>query len=450
VKDWSLRAKLTGWSALVVGVVLIACGTGAALFIEHEQIEALDDQLNNEAEVFFGELRARQGPFDWKQQNRVKELVPTTRTERFVEITDEKNSLLYRSANLNGHELSDFPAGMHTVKIRKSRTRLGVFREDGLILRLAVDLSEIREDTRDLAFGFLICLPLLLAIVILGGWWIARKALAPIQQITSAAEQITAEHLSRRLDAPRSRDEIGRLAAVLNAMLDRLDVSFRQAVRFSADASHELKTPLTILRAGIEDLLDSPELSEGNRQAVADLLEETHRLSSITESLLLLSRADAGRLHLDFAPANVTEILLACVEDARIIAEPHGISIETDLPEKLHGVVDARRLEQIILNLLDNAVKYNHEKGRMKISGAEIRKGGLSIFVGNTGPGIPKEHAPHLFERFFRSDATIKAPGHGLGLSLARELARAHGGDLILTRSDCEWTEFNLFIRARS
>ena len=204
---------------------------------------------------------------------------------------------------------------------------------------------------------------------------------------------------------------------------------------------------LTILRSGIEDLLESPALIEADRRAVAALLEQTHRLSSITESLLLLSRADVGRLKLDLALTDVSEIVTACVEDAQIIAEARDIQIESDMPDHLDAVVDAGRLEQILLNLLDNAVKYNHEGGRIKISGQLAPNGSLSILVGNTGPGIPKAHASQLFERFFRSDAVAGVPGSGLGLSLARELARAHGGELILARSDNEWTEFNLFIK---
>jgi two-component system heavy metal sensor histidine kinase CusS len=449
VKNWSLRAKLTVWSAIVVGVAVSICAVGAALYVEHEQIEALDDQIREEAEMIFSELREHRGDLDWNQLKQVKLMLPVTQTERFIEITSEDGALLYRSENLGQRELDNSP-GMHRRQIGRYATRLGVFEKEGFKLCMAVDLGEINQDTEELVIGFLAGLPILLGIVILGGWWIARKALTPIRQIATAAEQITAERLDRRLPVSRNRDEIGRLATVLNEMFDRLDRSFRQAARFSADASHELKTPLTILRSSIEDLLESATLSEDDRRAVAALLEQTRRLSSITESLLLLSRADVGRLQLDLALTDVIEMVMACAEDARIMAEGRGISIETELPEHLDAVVDAGRVEQILMNLLDNAVKYNRDGGRVKIGGEGDGKGGLTIFVGNTGPGISREHAPQLFERFFRSDAVVGIPGHGLGLSLARELARAHGGDLILTRSDSEWTEFKFFIRARS
>ena len=449
MKNWSLRAKLIGWSTLVVAVAVSICAVGAGFYIEQEQIEALDEQIGEEAEMIFSGLRQHRGDLDWTQPERAKALIPGTETERFIEISSADGALLYRSANLGKRELDDSP-GMHSLRIGRQATRLGVFQKEGFKICIAADLGEIHQDTAELALGFLVGLPLLMGITVVGGWWIARKALLPIRQIATAAEQITADHLDRRLPVSQCRDEIGRLASVLNEMFDRLDRSFQQAARFSADASHELKTPLTVLRSSMEDLLDSPTLAEGDRPAIAALLEQTHRLSSITESLLLLSRADVGRLQLDLALTDVSQILKACAEDAQIIAASRGISIETDLSERLDAVVDAGRVEQIVMNLVDNAVKYNREGGCVRISGEAVPKGGLSIVVANTGPGIPKKHAPQLFDRFFRSDAVVGVPGHGLGLSLARELARAHGGDLILTRSDGEWTAFNFFFRSSS
>jgi signal transduction histidine kinase len=426
---------------------MVICAVGAGFYVHSEQIEALDDQIRDEAGVFFGEVREHRGHMDWNDTDRVKQMLPVTPTKRFIEVTSEDGARLYQSSNLANRNLGSFSKGMHSLKIGNHAVRLGVFKKEDVTLSMAVDLSEISQDTRELALGFVVGLPILLGIVTVGGWWIARKALAPIREITTAAEQITAQHLDRRLPISASRDEIGRLASVLNEMFDRLDRSFRQAARFSADASHELKTPLTVLRSSLEDLLESEALSDDDRRAVAGSLEQAHRLSSITECLLLLSRADVGRLQLDLTITNVTEIVTTCVEDARIIADVRGIIIEAEMPPQMEILADPGRLEQILMNLLDNAIKYNIPGGRIKISAQSSRGGSLSILVGNTGPGIAREHATRLFERFFRSHAVASVPGHGLGLSLARELARAHGGDLILARSDSEWTEFSLFIR---
>jgi signal transduction histidine kinase len=192
-------------------------------------------------------------------------------------------------------------------------------------------------------------------------------------------------------------------------------------------------------------LLESPTLAPNDKRAVAAHLEQTQRLTSITESLLLLSRADAGRLNLDLVDANVCEIVEACTEDAQILAEPRNITLETRLPESLHAFVDVGRLTQILLNLLTNAVKYNRDSGEVSIAAA-AEDGSVVITVANTGPGIARSAVPQLFERFFRSDSNGHAAGHGLGLSLARELARAHGGDVTLVQSDEKWTVFKVRI----
>ena len=455
MKNWTLGAKLTAWSALMVGVALIVGGVAAVLFIEDEQIESLDDQLRNEAHTFFGEVDRHGGALDWRDRAAVKAILPITRTERFVEVVDADGASLYQSKELKHTGFPRLGDGTHTTKVGKDNVRLGIFPSSDkappsrrLTLYLATELNEINADSNMIVGSVFAGLLLVVAIIALGGWWLARKALAPVREIATAAEKITATQLDRRLPPPLVHDEIGRLTDVLNAMFDRLDVSFRQAVRFSADASHELKTPLTVLRSGIEDLMESPTLAPGDQAALSALLEQTSRLSGITESLLLLSRADAGQLQLDFAPGDVTEIITACADDALIMAESHDITIEKNVPEKLVANVDARRLQQILLNLFDNAVKYNCPGGIIRVSAA-MNGTGLKMKVANTGPGISAAHVPQLFERFFRSDPHPDRPGQGLGLSLARELARAHGGDLELVKSDAEWTEFALRIPAR-
>jgi two-component system heavy metal sensor histidine kinase CusS len=443
----TLGAKLTAWSALFVGVALLICCVGAALLIRQEQFEGLDSELTNEAQIFYRSLERLESRRDASRREDVKAIVPVIRGERFIQVLAEDGQPIYASRSLREHGVPPLPIGIHTLKIGSEHVRLGVFAEQGLTLFLGAPLNEINADASQLMLVFSIGLPLLVATVAGGGWLIARKALAPVREITAAAERITAERLHQRLPAPRSTDEIGRLTEVLNAMLDRLEKGFHQAMRFSADASHELKTPLTILRAGIEDLLETSGLNEADERAVSALLEQTRRLSSITQSLLLLSRADAGRLTLDLNETDAGEIIGACVEDARIIAERRQIEIEPALAKVLPALLDSGRFSQILLNLLDNAVKYNRDGGKITVTARWVDRH-IIVRVANTGVGIPTEHASKLFERFYRFDPQPGTVGHGLGLSLARELARAHGGDLVLTNSDAEWTLFSLHVLA--
>jgi len=313
---------------------------------------------------------------------------------------------------------------------------------------MAGEMREIENDAGSRALAVSGILPFMLVVTGFGGWWIARTALAPVSDVAEAAEQITAQRLDARLDEPPVDDEIGRLTRVLNEMFTRLNESFRQTERFSADASHELKTPLTVLRSSIEDLLESPTLEEDDRRTVASLLEQTRRLSAITESLLLLSRADTGRLQLDLTWVDVCEIIRACAEDAEILAEERGISITRNLPASIMAGVDAGRLNQILWNLLDNAIKYNESNGRVEIrAGTDLVQKLVWIEICNSGPGVPAVLVPQLFERFFRSDPQGVTEGHGLGLSLSRELARAHGGDVTLVSSREGWTVFRVTLR---
>jgi two-component system, OmpR family, heavy metal sensor histidine kinase CusS len=448
MKRWPLSRKLTIWSMLLVGIAVLSCAVGTGVYLKRAQTDMLDTQLKGEAKYFFNQWESRSRLSQAERLARIKELIPYSAGKRLIEIRDLGRHLLYRSFERPKGSLPVATLGVRTIKLHRENYRLGTFQKDDLILSLAGDMRGIEEDAGARALTVLGILPFLVLISGFGGWWIARTALAPVSAMAEAAEQMTAKRLDARLDDPPVNDEIGRLTRVLNEMFTRLNESFRQTERFSADASHELKTPLTVLRNSIEDLLDSPTLDENDREAVAGLLEQTRRLSAITESLLLLSRADSGRLQLDLTLADVCEIIRACAEDAEILAEERSISIERNLPDRMMAGVDPGRLNQILWNLLDNAIKYNEHGGRVEIrAGTDFVQRLLWIEIGNSGPGVPAVLAPQLFERFFRSDPGGMTEGHGLGLSLARELARAHGGDVILLSSRSGWTVFRVTLR---
>ncbi|MGA8659588.1 MAG: ATP-binding protein [Chthoniobacterales bacterium] len=451
MKDWPLSTKLTAWSALIAGLSTLSCIIGTGFFLIWAQIGLLDGQLKKEAKHFFNEWEERGDQSMEARLAQIPGMLAVTATKRYIQLLDDHKRTLYVSPDIPGAALPATDLIRDTIRMRGKQYRMGTFRRHGLELRIAADMVAIEEDATERAITIASALPVMVVLTAFGGWWIARKALRPVHAIATAAEEITAARLDRRLPVPAVEDEIGRLTKVLNAMIDRLDVSFRQAVRFSADASHELKTPLTVLRTSIEDLLESPTLSEADRSAVADLLEQTLRLSSVTDSLLLLSRADAWQLQLDLESTNVCEIIRACVDDARILAEPREIQIEENLPSALYAKVDSGRLTQILLNLLENAIKYNLDHGLVKIAaGPEVAKKILWITIGNTGQEIRPEIAPQLFERFFRDDPQAGIPGHGLGLSIARELARAHGGEVTLAQSRDGWTEFRISLPLQS
>jgi heavy metal sensor kinase len=326
------------------------------------------------------------------------------------------------------------------------REQLEAFREiKGQPYSPIVIRKEASELIIDLARAYLTALPVAVLVAAFGVWWITRKALQPLQDVANAAEQIHAKALGQRLPQRSVNDEIGRLVHVLNDAFNRLERSFAQATRFSSDASHELKTPLTIMRGEIESALRS-EVDNPRIESLLDgLLEQTERLSAIVEKLLLLSRADAGALTLRKEPVDLSAMCHELVEDAEILALRKKITTKFDISPAIAVYADESYLRRILLNLLDNAIKYNVDGGTVSISLG--KSDSLAIFrIANTGPEIPPEHENRIFERFYRADPSRSSEtvGSGLGLSICRELVLAHGGDIWLDRVQPGWTAFAL------
>jgi heavy metal sensor kinase len=305
----------------------------------------------------------------------------------------------------------------------------------------------IRKETSELIFdltgAYAAALSVAVLVAALGVWWITRKALQPLQEVAAAAEQINAKALNQRLPEPRALDEVGRLVRVLNHSFDRLERSFEQATRFSSDASHELKTPLTIMRGEIEFALKS-EIDNPRIQALLDgLLAENQRLCDIVEKLLLLSRADAGTLAMGKEEINFSITCYEVVEDAQILARPKRLSMKFEISPEVRILADEWYLRRVLLNLLDNAIKYNVDGGSLSISLAKVGKF-AEFRIGNTGPGISKENEKRVFDRFYRADPSrsSETSGSGLGLSICREIIAVHGGQMWLEQPRPGWTEF--------
>ena len=204
-----------------------------------------------------------------------------------------------------------------------------------------------------------------------------------------------------------------------------------------------MKTPIAVLRAGVEEILADVNCSESTQERAEALLHRIHHVSSVVDNLLLLSRADAGRLELSKAEFELSEVLEGVLDDALTLAEPLDLKVDADIPKHLLLNADPTFVEMIAQNLVENAVKYNSRGGRIRVEARAVN-GEVEMTIGNTGDGIPKDRTGQLFERFYRVRGGERAPGHGLGLSIARELARAHGGDVELVRSDDSWTEMRV------
>jgi heavy metal sensor kinase len=308
----------------------------------------------------------------------------------------------------------------------------------------AKQIAESKEETSELMTAYLVALPLAALFSALGAWWLAAKLTAPVVHLTRAAEKIDAQSLDVRLPVPASDDEIASLARTLNRLLDRLERSFRQSTRFSADASHELRTPLAVMRAQLEQAIKDHRLS-GQTGIFVELLDENHRISSIADRLLLLAKADAGRLLPSRAEVDLSKLVADVADDYRIMAKDRSVTVEGGVEWGVWVRGDAGLLRQMALNLFDNALKYNVPDGWIRYHLASASSG-ARLSISNSGSPIPESARSMLFDRFFRLDESRdrNGGGAGLGLSLCREIAHAHGGNIVLARSGSAENEFLL------
>ena len=276
---------------------------------------------------------------------------------------------------------------------------------------------------------------------LLGGWWLTRRALAPVKKLTAAATQIHERNLRDPLPRTRNGDELDQLTKVFNDSLARLDDSFKRIHEFTLHASHELKTPLTVLCGEAEIASRDESLPPAERERAASQLDELRRLARIVDGLTLLAKADAGQIALTLEPLRWDELVRDNFADLQILAEPQGIQVELTACEEISVRGDRHRLRQLLLNLSDNAVKYNQARGRVTLS---LRQAGnLAEFtIANTGAGIPPEILPRVFDRFFRGDPAHEntIEGCGLGLSIAQWIVAAHQGSIHIASEPAKLT----------
>ena len=344
-------------------------------------------------------------------------------------------------AALGEDMIVSIPTSGVPVRVLSRRSYIG---DRPVTIQVARSEATMREELRELSLIFMFGLPVAVVIAGLGGYTLARRALAPIEQMTERARTITAERLSDRLPVANTEDEMGRLASVFNETLDRLEGSFDQMRHFTADVSHELRTPLTAIRSVGEDGLRGLRNEASYRSIIGSMLEEVDRISQLVDRLLALSRA--GMQHASFSLDTVDLAQLAedVVSHLGVLAEEKGQMLTIEKTGQPHARADRLLLRQALINLVDNAIKFTPAAGRVRLRLSETPSLAV-IDVIDTGPGVPIEARAHIFDRFYRSGEG-EAVGTGLGLSLARGGVEAIGGRLTLERSGPDGSTFRITI----
>lgn len=315
------------------------------------------------------------------------------------------------------------------------------------LIQVGMSLESLHKTRRRFLLILAAVLPVGLLLAGGGGWLLARRALTPVDRMTEAARRITAEHLVERLEETRTGDELDRLAKTLNEMLGRLDAAFAQIRQFSADASHELQTPLTILKGELEVALRSTRDPEEYQRILKSGLEEIDRIAHLVEGLLLLARADAGVLRMDRRLVDLAQLAEEVFEQVKVLAEAHNIAIDFGPMEPISIQGDHDRLRRLLLNLVDNGIKYTPPGGRITLS-VQKDEGWASIRVSDTGIGLSREEQEAIFQRFYRAAETrpMGEKGAGLGLCIARSIAEAHGGKIQLDSAPGQGSTFTVLL----
>ncbi|MCF7787976.1 MAG: HAMP domain-containing protein [Prosthecobacter sp.] len=329
--------------------------------------------------------------------------------------------------------------------------RFGAFSSPTYTIFIGLSLTDFYAEINRMAWWYVGTGALGLVLAGFGALWTSRQAMRPLERVVSTAQRLTASDLAERIPVQRDDNrEFAQLIDVLNGMMQRLEGSFQQAIRFTADASHELKTPLAIMLADLDDAVRHAAPGSTEHERFVSLFAEASRLKQITQSLLLLSQADAGRLPTHPESYNLSIDLERLIEDGEILCEQAGLTLEHHIEPSITTHADRALLQQVFQNLLSNAIKYNRPQGRVSLRLSK-QDAQIVFTVTNTGPAIRAENQQRLFERFFRGDQahTRKTDGFGLGLNIATELARANGAELRLVSSKEDETVFEVRMAAQ-
>jgi heavy metal sensor kinase len=440
VKRLNVRWRLTLWYGCVLTAIVVGLGACVYLMMQRDLLERTDFELDEELTELVLEVRLAKNDQDLQEQLQRR----FYRHASFdFQVSTIGGQALFRSERLAGtslrppdaRRLDDAEVGVfqtgrvERLGVSRVASRIAQGQRGALIVQASMPLAENRQELHALLVTFLAVGPVAIAASLAGGYFLARRALAPVDRMATTAALITASRLSDRIEITNADDELGHLGQTLNAMMDRLQRAVEELQRFTADAAHELRTPLAVLQTEAEVALRMPRTADEYRHVVEVALDESRRLTRLADRLLQLSRHDSGLHPFRREEVPLDALLKDVTDQIRTSAAEKGVALEVGPLGEWIVVGDDIQLSQLLFNLLDNAIKFTPPGGRVSIGG-EQRDGGIFLQVSDTGTGIPTADLPHVFDRFYRADKSRNGNtgGTGLGLAICQAIVIAHGG----------------------
>jgi len=458
VKKRSIGFRLAAWYFLVLGSGLAAFSIVAWFAMQASIYHAIDDELRD---------RVR-GVAQFMDLQTASLSIPEIRDEfrehsvlgpggDLFQVCDQDGQWLYRSVPLESNNVAIVRPDVliapkfETLQVQGRSLRFYSTRIDvngrPYTVQVAAPMHEAFEALDRFRLLLLFAAPLLVTAASVGGYWLSTRALSPVDEISRTAQRISIENLADRLPVSQTGDQLQRLSETLNAMLSRLDAAVRRITQFTADASHELRAPVSLIRTTAEVAVQRKDrTAEEYFGALKEILEESERTSEVVDSLMLLARADSGKETFECASANACGVVREAADQGEKLARNHGLAFAVGLPNTPVPIqADSNALRRALLILIDNAVKYTPRGGSVRVN-LETSNDFALVSVSDTGIGIAKADLPHIFDRFWRADKarSREEGGAGLGLSIAKWIVEMHRGSIDVKSDLGKGSTFNL------
>jgi heavy metal sensor kinase len=455
-----IKWRLTIWYGVVLSLILVIFASGIFIYFKNSLQDSIDAKIRSIGEVLSSSMTETHGTSVFGNFERYLENVLGRKPKgKFIQIMDSSGKIGAKMSDIEGEALpTSFNAleramrgeiVYETIERTKPRLRMVTIpimdnKKVTSVVQVGTSMEDFDETIKKLLLIMIISIPTSISVTIVFGYFMAKKALKPVDQIRRAAIKISSSNLDERIDIAGRRDELGRLAETFNAMIGRLKDAFQRINQFSIDVSHELKTPLTILKGETEVALRKEREKDDYQRLLLSNLEEIDRMSCIIDDLLLLSKADTKEIKLNIEEVALRDLIMDVCMDMKIVADKKDVELQASELEDVRLKGDELKLRRMLLNIVENGIKYSRVGGKVSVS-SYVNDGYAKIDVKDDGIGISEEDIKYVFDRFYRADRSRKREsGSGLGLSISRWIAEAHKGSIEVKSQPAQGSMFTI------